>query len=750
MTLRTHTASPDRFSGFNWPLLLGSVLVLFAVYLSVAGPGLAVHDPLKENFIVENPVTREFVKPPFPAFTLPDFPLGSDQYGRDLLSQLLWAVRPTLTMVLLVAALRLVVGTVVGLASGWWAGRWGRALDALISGALAAPVLFVALCLIAAVGIEWGVWAFILGLSATGWAEAARLVREQTRSAKSQPYVETARSLGASDSQILVRHILPQIMPLLWVLLSFEVSSTLLAAAGLGFLGYFINSIWIPLGDWSGIRASGKPELGQMLATASQNAQAQPWGMLAAGTMVFIMVLGFNLLGEGLRRQLAPRRQRETLLTQIASDVAGVLEDRWFDPLSPWRRNLAYSLATVTLLVLILGGGVTLWQAEAVKLADTVVSVPGSHLWASEQHDAQGTLWVEVPGPARAEVAWTFADEAGFSGGPVVAADGTLYVAANSRKLYALSPDGATRWEAELPATPAGSPAVTVDGDIVVLDGEGKVSDFTPEGEARWTVQPEKGVAPLASPIIDEAGTIYYATELSLIAVSLDGAVKWKRPLPTYSYASPLPRLSAAGEYVFFDDVALNAKTGEAVFEATAEPLDKYIVGTDGSTYLHQQTALLKVKTTEQGAEISPQARWDPRPLVGLGFRFPRDAGVTPDGRIWVYYASEFEFAKLLWLDRDGEPLASIDYPYRPARLMALDQDATAYMCGMYSDGPGAGGRGGALQCRAHRPGPGAPVWELTLEKGALPSGGALVPGRLYVTTRDGWLYAIGAGNAAQ
>ena len=68
----------------------------------------------------------------------------------------------------------------------------------------------------------------------------------------------------------------------------------------------------------------------------------------------------------------------------------------------------------------------------------------------------------------------------------------------------------------------------------------------------------------------------------------------------------------------------------------------------------------------------------------------------------------------------------------------------------MYFDRPGAGGRGGALQCRAHQPGPGAPVWELTLEEGALPSGGALVPGRLYVTTMDGWLYAIGADNAAQ
>ena len=121
-------------------------------------------------------------------------------------------------------------------------------------------------------------------------------------------------------------------------------------------------------------------------------------------------VLGFNLLGEGLRRQLAPRRQRETLLTQIASDVAGVLEDRWFDPLSPWRRNLAYSLATVTLLVLILGGGVMLWQAEAdmkkgrrviVSVMSASRPIPGRLVDVGDDG-----IVLEVEGPERITVSY--------------------------------------------------------------------------------------------------------------------------------------------------------------------------------------------------------------------------------------------------------------------------------------------------------------------------------------------------------
>ncbi len=725
----------------NWPLILGMVIVALVIYLAANGHRLAAQDPLKENFIVQNPATGKFIKPPLPAFLLSDFPLGSDQYGRDILSQLLWGVRPTLTLVLLVAALRLVIGTAIGLMSGWSEKFLGRALDALISAALAAPVLFVALCLIAAVGIKWGVGAFVVGLSATGWAEVARLVREQTRGAKSQPFVESARALGASDGDILLRHILPQILPMLWMLLAFEISSTLLVTAGLGFLGYFTNSVWIPLGDWSGIRASGKPELGQMLATASQNAQTQPWGMFAAGTMIFMMVLGFNLLGEGLRRQLVPQRRRPTLTNQLLDTVTGVIEDRWFDPLSPWRRNLAYGVALGGLLTIIGGGAWGLWQTESAKLAHTTITVPGGHFWASELHDAQGTAWTEIAGPASGAIQWTFTDEAGFPGGPVVAADGTVYVAANSRTLYALNPDGSTRWKADLPAAPWGAPALTVDGDIIVLTHEGWVNDFTPQGQVRWAVQPEQKVLPLTSPVIDGNGTIYYTSEMSFIAVTLDGVVQWKKPIPTYSYVAPVLRLSADEQFVFFEDIAVDARTGGISFSETKDILDKYVIGTDGGLYLRQQSGMLRVKETEQGAEISEFARWDARAL-GLGFRFPREAGLTPDGRVWVLYASDFEFAKLVWLDQNKQPLSPTDYPYRPSRLIGFDENATAYLCGLRFESRVGGGRSSGGQCQAHRPGAGETVWETDLA--GTPSGGALAPGRLYVTTTEGMVYAIG------
>ena len=101
----------------------------------------------------------------------------------------------------------------------------------------------------------------------------------------------------------------------------------------------------------------------------------------------------------------------------------------------------------------------------------------------------------------------------------------------------------------------------------------------------------------------------------------------------------------------------------------------------------------------------------------------------------------------LLWLDHNGEPLSPIDYPYRPSRMIGLDQNATVYVCGMRFESQVGGGRSSRAQCQAHRPGAGQPVWELDLKQGSLPNGGAIVPGRLYVTTLDGMLYAIGDGH---
>ena len=198
------TGSADAVSSYsgpvrrNWSLLLGGLIVLFVVVIAIAGPSLAPHDPLKEHKVIK--VDDKWELAPFPAFTVPGFPLGSDSRGRDLLSRLLWAVRPTLIMVTIVASVRLALGTLIGLASGWSSGRAGRALDTAIAGALSVPILMVALGAIAAVGIEIGLLAFIVGLSVTGWAETAKIVREQTRLVKGRQYIEAARALGNRTS----------------------------------------------------------------------------------------------------------------------------------------------------------------------------------------------------------------------------------------------------------------------------------------------------------------------------------------------------------------------------------------------------------------------------------------------------------------------------------------------------------------------------------------------------------------------
>lgn len=281
-------------ASLNWALLGGGFLAVLVILVAVYGPSFAPRDPLENSFIGQ--VGTRFIRPPYPPGAVEGYPLGSDENGRDVLSRLLWAVQPTMTMVLVVAALRLSIGLLIGLIAGWSSGRVGRVLDGLISGALSIPVLLVALCIAAALAHRWGVWAFILGLSLTGWAETARLTYDQARLVKSQPYIEAAGAMGASSGQLIYSHVIPQVLPLIWIQLAFEISATLVAVAAMGFLGYFVNAVWIPGNDdFVGIRASGVPELGQMLGVAVRN---QPWTALVAGSCVFVIVLAFNLLGE--------------------------------------------------------------------------------------------------------------------------------------------------------------------------------------------------------------------------------------------------------------------------------------------------------------------------------------------------------------------------------------------------------------------------------------------------------------------
>ncbi len=204
-----------RSPAINWTLWLGILLILIISLVALIGPSLAPADPLQESYIGK--VGERYIKPPFPPNAVEGYPLGSDEFGRDLVSRLLWAIRPTMTLVLVVAAVRLILGITIGLITGWAHTWYSRLLDILISACLTVPAFFVALCIVALMGSKWGVWSFIVGLSITGWAELARIVREQTRAVKSQTFVESSRAMGAAPEQLILSHILPHILPMMWI-----------------------------------------------------------------------------------------------------------------------------------------------------------------------------------------------------------------------------------------------------------------------------------------------------------------------------------------------------------------------------------------------------------------------------------------------------------------------------------------------------------------------------------------------------
>ena len=733
----------------NWHLLFGSLLVLFVLFLVVGGPALAPRDPMEQHSVIQ---TEDGWKmPPFAAFTVPGFPLGSDDQGRDLLSRLLHAVRPTMVMVAFVAAIRLVLGTVVGLVAGWSAGRGGRVLDLAIAGALSVPILMVALGAIAAVGAETGPPAFIIGLTITGWGETARIVREQTRGIRGNLYIEAARALGQSDAQILWNHVLRQIMPMVWMLLALEISATLMATAGLGFLGYYLGGdVWIEVADFVAGRITGQPELGQMLATsfsgiATLGAEGLPWAMVSVGTMVFVIVLGFNLLGEGLRLRLSlDKVSQQRVFTEARRGLGWWFEEAVVRPVARLVNSRALRIAaTVVVLVVIVGGGMLWWWYQAAALAGgglggpvADLSVPGGHLWPAERHDAYGTRYVEVERIEDPEILWVFADNSGFVGGPAVAADGTLYIVSRRGTLYSLNPAGEVLWQVELPADGATAPALSAAGDIYVPDREGGLSCLTPAGELQWRFTPERSGVPVGGPIVAADGVIYYPIGSRVEAVSPGGEWLWEANAPQ-GYRLGGVSISPDGTLLFWDDVVIDARDGSMVDLGLRVEGHQYVVGADGRTYVLSEHTLSEWQMGETGAEFVRSAAWDARAVAR--FDYPTEALVTPEGMIWLVYGRFSLYG--VWQDPFGRVLGMFSDEIGKTPAAALSDD-TLYYCGVV----GATGSAASPTCLAVVQGVEEPIWRLPLERGGRIVGGALVPGRLYTALTDGSLLAIGDG----
>src|SRR5688500_7058129 len=261
--------------------LFGLAVVAFFVVLALFAPWLAPYDPVATSWsaVREAPSAARW--------------FGADELGRDVLSRTVSGARASL----LAGRVSVTISLTLGVPSGMLAGYLGRWVDALISrvtdAMLACPFLILAIALAAFLGPSLTNAMIAIGISAT--PVFIRLTRAQVLSAKSEDYVEAARALGNPHVRIALRHILPNIVAPLIVQATLAIAAAVIAEASLSFLG---------LGQ-----QPPAPSWGSMLNTARNYVDQAPWMAIWPGVSIFLLVLSFNLLGDGLRDALDPRHK---------------------------------------------------------------------------------------------------------------------------------------------------------------------------------------------------------------------------------------------------------------------------------------------------------------------------------------------------------------------------------------------------------------------------------------------------------
>ena len=261
-------------------LVLGVLLAVAILLMATLAPVLAPHDPLQ-------PLPG--VRVGLPAEPGRGHLLGTDAQGRDVLSRLIFGARISLTVGLGAMALAVCLGVVVGVPAGYFGGWIDGALMRLTDVVMAFPAVLLALAT-AAVVPQRSVLTLLLVIGFVNWGGAARLFRSETLSLRERLYVDAARSMGASNGRILLRHVLPHLAPTILVVGSLGAAATILLDAGLSFLGLGVPP---PAPTW-----------GLMLQDAQQYYSIAPWLAFWPGLAVVLTVAAFNLIAFDLRQSL--------------------------------------------------------------------------------------------------------------------------------------------------------------------------------------------------------------------------------------------------------------------------------------------------------------------------------------------------------------------------------------------------------------------------------------------------------------
>jgi peptide/nickel transport system permease protein len=263
--------------------MLGGLLLAVLVVAAVFAPALTPFDPLDQDLGAQ-------LAPPSWHFAADSHVLGTDSLGRDVLSRLIWGSRVALTVALVAGVLTALLGTALGLAAGFF----GELADAVISRLVdiwsSFPPVLLAIILVALLGT--GLWSVVVAIVVIDWTRFCRVVRAETLKQQRMDYVAAAIVAGLRPRAILWREVMPNVLPLVLVLLTLEMGIAVVVEAILSFVGLSISS--------------DMPSWGGMIAEGREVVHEAPWVLVGALLALLATVLGFNLLGDGLKAELDP------------------------------------------------------------------------------------------------------------------------------------------------------------------------------------------------------------------------------------------------------------------------------------------------------------------------------------------------------------------------------------------------------------------------------------------------------------
>jgi peptide/nickel transport system permease protein len=270
--------------------LRGRVIIGFAIVLIVAGAALfasalAPHNPDDQD------VLNTLLPPLWTAGGDPSYPLGTDGLGRCILSRLLFGARVAVAVAFFGSLGAMLIGATLGHVAGYFGGRTDWLISRLVEVWMSFPPVVLALILMTGLGV--GLRNVVFAIILVDWTRFCRVLRADARIVAAKDYVAAARLVGFSHSRTLLREVLPATLPLLLTLLSLEAGVAVIVEAILSFVGYSVEA--------------NRPAWGQMIADARQTIYQSPWSLVLPILCIFVTVLGFNLLGDGLRRSLDVR-----------------------------------------------------------------------------------------------------------------------------------------------------------------------------------------------------------------------------------------------------------------------------------------------------------------------------------------------------------------------------------------------------------------------------------------------------------